>query len=189
MQLKLWKAQAPPPKPRTHKANSLQNPSLREKGGHGWNIFAHRSPSSFTKWHLSTAFIFAYLSSPWLNTYAVITSSPAGEKPAKEVPSFCSSAPGVPSPLPPRLRTLLQLPKNTSKSTHLTNLPLPWELRLGLSYSYTENFINHHCSSDVMGNYPVSPTKWANLSMLVVCAPGSHGDPAWPSYVWVSTSC
>lgn len=90
------------------------------------------------------------------------------------------SHPGVPSPLPPRLWTLLQLPKSTSKSMHLTNLPMPWELRLDLSYSYTENFINHHCSSDVMGNYPVSHTKGANLSMLVVCAPGSHGDLAWP---------
>lgn len=156
MQSKLWKAQAPPPKQRTHKANSLQNPSVREKGGHGWNIFAHMSPSSFARWHLNTAFIFAHLSSPWLNTYALTASSPAGEKPAREVPSFSSLAPGVPSPLPPRPQTLLQLPKSTSKSMHGTNLPMAWELGLGLSYSYTETFLNHRCASNIMGNSPVS---------------------------------
>lgn len=31
MESKFWKAQAPPPKQSTHKANSLQNPVLREK--------------------------------------------------------------------------------------------------------------------------------------------------------------
>jgi len=32
--------------------SSLQNLSLRGKGGHGWNYFAHKSPSSFARWHL-----------------------------------------------------------------------------------------------------------------------------------------
>jgi len=41
-----------------------------------------------------------------------------------------------------------------------------------------------------MGNYPVSCTKEANLSTLVVFSPGPHGDPAWPRYrLALAASC
>lgn len=80
------------------------------------------------------------------------------------------------------LRHSLQLPKNPRKSMRLTNLPLPRELRLGLSSSYIETFVHHDRLSDVVGNYPMSYAKGTNLSRLVGCSPRSCGGPAWPRY-------
>lgn len=151
MESKLWKEQAPPPKQRTHKANSVKSKSERKKRTRV-KYFCPQVTLFICQMTFERCF---YVCPPVISLTEHVCCGP---------------------------QTLLQLPKSTSKSMHLTNLPTPRELRLGLSCSYIETFIHHRHSSDVTGNYPVSRTKGANLSMLAVCSPGPRGDPAWPRY-------
>lgn len=117
MESRFWKTQAPPPKQSKFPAK----PSCETKIGEcTWNAFVHKSLYLFSRWHLSTAFIFALLSSPWLDRHTVVT---FGGKPAWEVSAFCSSphlcvqdlrhsysflkAPADPSIHPPKLSRIL----------------------------------------------------------------------------------
>lgn len=169
---KFWKAQAPPHKQSTHKAIPCKTQSWEKNRMYLKCFFPQITHA---------AFIFAVLSSPWLDMHTVVKSW------------WETSLRGVfilqhPSPLSPRPQTLLQLPKSTSRSTRPPNLPMPWELGLVLSCAYTEPFVQHHCSSQIPG------TAWLTLQRKPAppAPPGwlcAHMDPWWPSTakIWIST--
>lgn len=91
-----------------------------------------------------------------------------------EVPPFCSLLPEDPSPLLQDLGHSCSFPNAPANPCHLINLPILWELRLGLSYSYIETIVHHHCSSPVTGNQAVRHTKGAHKGVtqhkVQVCA-------------------
>lgn len=123
-------------------------------------------------------------SSHLLDRTCTLWSNP-GEKPAWEVSSFCS----LPHLYLQDLRHSYSFlkAKSTSRSPHLPDLPMPWELGLVLSCACTESFVHQHCSSHVPGPACLTlqrePTPPASLFWL--CA---HTDSWWPSTVkiWIS---
>lgn len=152
MESRFWKTQVPPPKQSKFPAK----PSCETKIGEcTWNAFVHKSLYLFSRWHLSTAFIFALLSSPWLDRHTVVT---FGGKPAWEVSAFCSS----PHLCVQDLRhsySFLKAPADPS-------IPQTW----------AESFVQHHCSSPI----PVEPTPPALRAGCVLT--WTRGGPAQPKY-------
>lgn len=178
MEAKLQKSQVPPPKKSTHEANSLQNQSLREKGRYELNIFAHKSTSSLSDdiWalhlYLPPSHLLGSTDVQWSHPPQQVRNQP--ERCLQSTPHLLES---------PHLH-LQDLGHSYGflkhQQIHNSNKPAHGLRAWGGFKLLLETSVHHQHPSSVMGDYPVSCAKGANLSALVLCLPRPHGDPAWP---------